>query len=264
MLIREHAHNQRRALEQQGVDVGGVLQAENPVITPVQIEQVAANVAQQVQQQPPVATPKVKAETHPDYTTAVAALQVLGLKVTDAKDRTKIAIDELGMSADKQAIIKHALAQGAPVAQRIANSNQVHVATVKANPAPVTPQTVATVTILPTNSGTVAATGASIPPAPKVNTPPAITTPPVAGPTLPAQTLAQVNNATKFVPRKSRYVLASGVQADGVTYTNALGYMIVQSGISRWRCFNPAAALLSVTDNEQEAVDAIMREIFKR
>jgi hypothetical protein len=264
LLIREHAHNQRRLLEQQGVDVGGVLQAENPVITPAQIEQVAAQVVQQVPPQAPVVSPKVKAETHPDYTTAIAALQVLGVKVTDAKDRIKIAIDELGMSADKQAIIKHALAQGAPAAQRIANSNQVHVATVNASPTPVTPQVAATVTILPTNSGTVAATGASIPPAPRVNTPPAITTPPVAGPTLPAQKLAQVGTATKFVPRRSRYVLASGVQADGITYTNALGYMIVQSGISKWRCFSPAASLLSVTDNEQEAVDAVLRDLFKR
>jgi hypothetical protein len=264
LLIREHAHNQRRLLEQQGVDVGGVLQAENPVITPAQVEQVTTQVVQQVPPQPPVVAPKVKAETHPDYTTAVAALQVLGVKVTDAKDRIKKAIDDLGMSADKQAIIKHALAQGAPQAQRIANSNQVHVATVNANPTPVTPQVAATVVILPSNSGTVAATGASIPPAPKVNTPPAITTPPVVGPTLPASTLTQVSNATKFVPRRSRYVLASGVQADGITYTNSLGYMIVQSGISKWRCFNPAASLLSVTDNEQEAVDAILRDLFKR
>jgi hypothetical protein len=241
-----------------------VLQAENPVITPAQVEQVTTQVVQQVPPQPPVVAPKVKAETHPDYTTAVAALQVLGVKVTDAKDRIKKAIDDLGMSADKQAIIKHALAQGAPQAQRIANSNQVHVATVNANPTPVTPQVAATVVILPSNSGTVAATGASIPPAPKVNTPPAITTPPVVGPTLPASTLTQVSNATKFVPRRSRYVLASGVQADGITYTNSLGYMIVQSGISKWRCFNPAASLLSVTDNEQEAVDAILRDLFKR
>ncbi len=264
LLIREHAYNQRRLLEQQGVNVAGVLQAENPVITPAQVEQVATQVVQQVPPQPPVAVPKVKAETHPDYTTAVAALQVLGVKATDAKDRVKKAIDELGMSADKQAIIKNALAQGAPQAQRIANTNQVHAATVTANPTPVTPQAAATVTILPTNSGTVAATGASIPPAPKVNTPPAIPTPPVVGPTLPASTLAQVGPATKFVPRQSKYVLSSGVEADGITYTNVYGYLIVQSGISKWRCFSPAASLLSVTDNEQEAVDAILRDLFKR
>lgn len=268
LLIREFDFKQRRLLEQQGVDVAGQLQAQNPVLTPAQVTEVTQTAVAQAQSKPPVppvATPQTKAETHPMFTTAIAALSTMGVSKTDAKDRVKKAIEELGFNADLQAILKHAFTQGAPAAQRIANSNATHAATVQATGnAPVTPQAAATVVIMPTVAGTQSATGGSVPSAPSIGVPPVIKTPPATAPALSAERLSYVDTACRFIPRKSMYILSSGVQAEGVTYTNALGYMIVQSGISKWRAFNPAAALISVTDNEQEAVDAILREVFKR
>lgn len=268
LLIREFDFKQRRLLEQQGVDVAGQLQAGNPVLTPVQVNQAVQTVVADAQSKPPVppvVSPQSKAETHPMFTTAVAALSTMGVNKTDAKERVKKAIEEIGFNADLQAILKHAFTQGAPAAQRIANSNATHAATVAATGnAPVTPVAAATVVIMPTVAGTQSATGGSVPSAPNVGVPPAIKTPPATAPALSAQRLSYMDTAVRFIPRKSMYVLSSGVQTEGVTYTNALGYMIVQSGISKWRAFNPAAALISVTDNEQEAVDAILREVFKR
>jgi hypothetical protein len=307
LAIREHAFYQRRLYEMNpqkfssGQGIAEKLQSTAPVLAPQQVQQIAQQVAQAAQQQPapPVTAPQVKAQTHPRYNDIVRGLRGLGIPDAVLKDLTNKAIDNLGTNADIVSVIVAVLNLSQGRALQVAQSNQTHTATANAHTEPVTLQTASQVVIMPTDTGTVDATGTVIPQIPVHFLVDATKTPEqlaairtaqyqnkikgiglnpafLAGagndsitgniraryPRADAATLATLRALSTFNQYNSVYALPNGQKVNGKSYRNSIGYVIQQSGIGKWRLYNPASAIVSVTDNEQEAVDKLVKHYY--
>lgn len=260
LAIREYDYYMRRSLESQGVNVGQILQALHPVKTPEQISKEAAEVArilgQQLAQMPNQSKPAIDTAS---MDLARQALAKLGMVKKDIDVYLPSAISAGVDPSDIQALMRFVLTKGQVRAVYTSNSNIAHVATVNATggaQAPATP----TVTIVPTPTAVQNATGATLPSdrpkyAPISNT---------LKPVLNDQQLQTIRGLATFTPHSSKIALPNGMTAKGVTYKNGAGYMIVQSGISKWRVYNPASSLISVVDDEQDACNAILKDFYKR
>ena len=309
LAIREHAFYQRRLFEMNnqkyssGQGISEKLQSQAPVLTPQQTQQIAQQIDSTAQQQPvqPVVNPQVKAETHPRYNDIVRGLRGLGIPDAVLKDLTKKAIDNLGTDAKVVDVVLAVLNLSQGRALQVAQSNQTHTATANAHTEPVTLQTASQVVIMPTDAGTIAATGSVIPQLPIHFLVDATKTPEelaairqaqynnkvqgiglnpafIAGagddkvtgriksryPSADASTLATIRALTTFNGYNSLYSLPNGQKVNGKSYKNSLGYVIQQSGIGKWRLYNPAAAIVSVSDNEQEAVDKLIKHYYRK
>ena len=260
LAIREYEFYMRRRLESQGVNVGQILQALHPVKTPDQINGEAAQVArilnQQLSQMPNQSKPAIDNAV---MQLARDALAKLGMLKQDINVYLPLAIQSGIDPSDIQAIMKFVLTKGQVRSVYTSDSNIAHAATVNATGNVIPPST-PTVTIAPTNTGVQNATGATMP-SPKPTTAPVGQT---AKPVLNSQQLATVQALSTFIPHSSQIALPNGRKMAGITYKNGSGYMIVQSGIGKWRVYNPAASLISVVDDEQDACNAILKDFYKR
>jgi hypothetical protein len=271
LAIREHAFYQRRLFEMnpQKFSSGQIaqkLQAEAPVLTPQQTQQIATQVAQSAQQQPlpPVTNPRVKAETHPNFNNILRGLQGLGIPDPIIKQLTIEAIDKLGVNAPMIDVVRTVLNLSQGRALQVAQANQTHAATANTHQGQVTPQVASQVVIMPTDGGVKDATGRSIPKPPPVFTGEVPKIPPHLVPRAGAAELAAIQQLSTFSQFSSAFSLPNGTKVNGVSFRNAFGYVIQQSGIGRWRLYSPAANLLSVVDNEQEAVDKLLKHYYSK
>ena len=306
LAIREHAFYQRRLFEinnqkfSSGQGISEKLQSQAPVLTPQQTQQIAVQVEQASQQQPspPVTNPQVKAQMHPRYNDIIRGLRGLGIPDAVIKDLTNKAIDNLGTNAKIVDIVMAVLNLSQGRALQVAQSNQTHTATANAHTEPVTLKTASQVVIMPTDAGTIEATGTVIPQLPvhsglsaivqnelarikqeqynnKVkNIGISLSTLAAAGndaivgkiasryPRANASTLATLKALSTFNAYNSVYSLPNGQSVNGKSYRNSLGYVIQQSGIGKWRLYNPASSIISVTDNEQEAIDKLIKHYY--
>jgi hypothetical protein len=264
LAIREFDTLMRVLAEREGLNTSQILQASAPVVTPAQAVQVAQQVVKQVKQnpQPPPATPTKKAQLHPEFSNAVMGVR-MSIKMTtaDAKKMVETAIDRLGPNSTLQDIIKQVLLDRQALAAEVAKANELFAAAANAG-AGANPDAVAQVTITPSTIGLKNTTGAPRLPAGRLSNPNAeIGFPNNFNPS--AGEIAMYKMLTTFRQHANKYAVGSG-QTEGVIYVNAANYAIVQSGPSKWRLFNPAKALMSVWDNEQQACDAIFKHYFKR
>ena len=312
LAIREHAFYQRRLFEinnqkfSSGQGISEKLQSQAPVLTPQQTQQIAVQVEQASQQQPslPVTNPQVKAQMHPRYNDIIRGLRGLGIPDAVIKDLTNKAIDNLGTNAKIVDIVMAVLNLSQGRALQVAQSNQTHTATANAHTEPVTLQRASQVVIMPTDAGTIEATGTVVPQLPvhflkeeaksqeelarirrvqntlarsdnKVNNIGiSLSTLAAAGndaivgkiasryPRANASTLATLKALSTFNAYNSVYSLPNGQSVNGKSYRNSLGYVIQQSGIGKWRLYNPASSIISVTDNEQEAIDKLIKHYY--
>lgn len=273
LAIREHAFYQRRLFEMnpQKFSSGQIaqkLQSEAPVLTPQQTQQIATQVAQSAQQQPlpPVTNPRVRAETHPNFNNILRGLKGLGIPDAVIKELTIKAIDQLGVNAPMVDVVRTVLNLSQGRALQVAQANQTHAATANTHGGNVTPQIASQVVITPTDGGVKDATGKSIPKLPSVfiqsagNKAIPLSAMPRAG----AAELAAIQQLSTFTTFSSQFALPNGVKVNGVSFRNAFGYVIQQSGIGKWRLYSPAANLLSVVDNEQEAVDKLLKHYYSK
>ncbi len=264
LAIREFDTLMRVLAEKEGLNTSQILQASAPVVAPAQAVQVAQQVAQQVKQnpQPPPATPTKKAQLHPEFSNAVMGVR-MSIKMTtaDAKKMVETAIDRLGPNATLQDIIKQVLMDRQALAAEVAKANEQFAAAANAGAGADT-DAVAQVTIMPSAIALKNTTGAPRLPVGGRSSPNAeIGFPNNFNPS--AGDIAMYKMLTRFRQYANKYAVGSG-QAEGTIYVNAANYAIVQSGPSKWRLFNPAKALMSVWDNEQQACDAIFKHYFKR
>jgi GNAT superfamily N-acetyltransferase len=265
LAIREFDNLMRVLAEREGLNTSQIVQASAPVMTPVQAKQTATQVAQQVKQNPtpPPATPTRKAHQHPEFSNAIIGLKmVIRMSNADAKKMVETAIDKLGEKATLTDIINQVLLDRQALAATVARANEQFAASVNAGAA-ANPDAVANVTITPSQIGLRNSTGAPRLPAGPLSNPNAEIVQPFNF--NPSQgEIAAYKMLTTFRTHIVKYPVGNGGQADGVMYVNPANYSIVQSGPSKWRLFNPAKALMSVWDNEQEACDAIFKHYFKR
>lgn len=265
LAIREFDNLMRVLAEREGLNTSQIVQASAPVMTPVQAKQTATQVAQQVKQNPtpPPATPTRKAHQHPEFSNAIIGLKmVIRMSNADAKKMVETAIDKLGEKATLTDIINQVLLDRQALAATVARANEQFAASVNAGAA-ANPDAVANVTITPSQIGLRNSTGAPRLPAGPLSSPLAEIVQPFNF--NPSQgEIAAYKMLTTFRTHIVKYPVGNGGQADGVMYVNPANYSIVQSGPSKWRLFNPAKALMSVWDNEQEACDAIFKHYFKR
>ena len=273
LCIREFDTLQRRLAEMQGVDTSAALQATAPVMAPVQIQQVAQQIAQAEAQNPtpPVTSPKTPAEVHPNFNACIVGLSKLRIPRPLAKELVTAAVTALGKDAKIEDIIGHCLHANQVMAAQIATANQIHVATVNSTSGAPNPAGVAQVVIMPSNSGLNTAAGSVVPRPPSMGLgyPNFIPSAPVQTATKAmwtpsADQLMVYNILIRFDQYMSKIKLPNGAEGTGVTLVNAYGYTIQQTGPSRFRVFGPNKALVSVTDNEQQACDDIFRAHFKR
>jgi hypothetical protein len=265
LAIREFDNLMRVLAEREGLNTSQIVQASAPVMTPVQAKQTATQVAQQVKQNPtpPPATPTRKAHQHPEFSNAIIGLKmVIRMSNADAKKMVETAIDKLGEKATLTDIINQVLLDRQALAATVARANEQFAASVNAGAA-ANPDAVANVTITPSQIGLRNSTGAPRLPAGPLSNPNAEIVQPFNF--NPSQgEIAAYKMLTTFRTHIVKYPVGNGGQAEGVMYVNPANYSIVQSGPSKWRLFNPAKALMSVWDNEQEACDAIFKHYFKR
>lgn len=265
LAIREFDNLMRVLAEREGLNTSQIVQASAPVMTPVQATQTAQAVAKQVKQNPPPppATPTRKAHLHPDFSGAIIGLKmVIKMSNADAKKMVETAIDKLGDKATLEDIVKQVLLDRQALAATVARANEQFAASVNAGAA-ANPDAVANVTITPSQIGLRNSTGAPRLPAGPLSSPLAEIVQPFNF--NPSQgEIAAYKMLTTFRTHTVKYPVGNGGQAEGVMYVNPANYSIVQSGPSKWRLFNPAKALMSVWDNEQEACDAIFKHYFKR
>ena len=265
LAIREFDNLMRVLAEREGLNTSQIVQASAPVMTPVQAKQTATQVAQQVKQNPtpPPATPTRKAHQHPEFSNAIIGLKmVIRMSNADAKKMVETAIDKLGEKATLTDIINQVLLDRQALAATVARANEQFAASVNAGAA-ANPDAVANVTITPSQIGLRNSTGAPRLPAGPLSSPLAEIVQPFNF--NPSQgEIAAYKMLTTFRTHIVKYPVGNGGQAEGVMYVNPANYSIVQSGPSKWRLFNPAKALMSVWDNEQEACDAIFKHYFKR
>ena len=273
LCIREFDTLQRRLAEMQGIDTSAALQATAPVMAPAQIQQVAKQVAQAEAQQPtpPVTSPKTPAEAHPNFNACVVGLNKLRIPRPYAKELVTAAVSALGRDAKIEDIIQHCLHANQVMAAQIATANQIHVATVNNTSGAPNPSGVAQVVVMPSNAGLNNASGSVVPrpPAMGLGYPNSIPSAPVQTATKSMWTpssdqLVVMNTLIRFNQYMSKIKLPNGGEGVGVTLVNALGYTIQQTGPSRFRVYGMNKALVSVTDNEQQACDDIFRAHFKR
>lgn len=265
LAIREFDNLMRVLAEREGLNTSQIAQASAPVMTPVQAQQTATQVAKQVKQNPtpPPATPTRKAHQHPEFSNAIIGLKmVIRMSNADAKKMVETAIDKLGDKATLEDIVKQVLLDRQALAATVARANEQFAASVNAGAA-ANPDAVANVTITPSQIGLRNSTGAPRLPAGPLSSPIAEIVQPLNF--NPSQgEIAAYKMLTTFRTHVVKYPVGNGGQAEGVMYVNPANYAIVQSGPSKWRLFNPAKALMSVWDNEQEACDAIFKHYFKR
>jgi GNAT superfamily N-acetyltransferase len=265
LAIREFDNLMRVLAEREGLNTSQIIQASAPVMTPVQATQTAQQVAQQVKKNPtpPPATPTRKAHQHPEFSNAIIGLKmVIKISNADAKKMVETAIDKLGDKATLVDIVKQVIMDRQALAALVSKANEQFAASVNAGAA-ANPDAVANVTITPSQIGLRNSTGAPRLPAGPLSNPNAEIVQPFNF--NPSQgEIAAYKMLTTFRTHIVKYPVGNGGQADGVMYVNPANYSIVQSGPSKWRLFNPAKALMSVWDNEQEACDAIFKHYFKR
>jgi len=273
LCIREFDTLQRRLAEMQGIDTSAALQATAPVMAPAQIQQVAQQIAQAEAQMPtpPVTSPRTPAEVHPNFNACIVGLSKLRIPRPLAKELVTAAVTALGKDAKIEDIISHCLHANQVMAAQIATANQIHVATVNSTSGAPNPAGVAQVVIMPSNSGLNTAAGSVVPRPPSMGLgyPNFIPSAPVQTATKAmwtpsADQLMVYNVLIRFDQYMSKIKLPNGAEGTGVTLVNAYGYTIQQTGPSRFRVFGPNKALVSVTDNEQQACDEIFRAHFKR
>lgn len=265
LAIREFDNLMRVLAEREGLNTSQIVQASAPVMTPVQAKQTATQVAQQVKQNPtpPPATPTRKAHQHPEFSNAIIGLKmVIRMSNADAKKMVETAIDKLGEKATLTDIINQVLLDRQALAATVARANEQFAASVNAGAA-ANPDAVASVTITPSQIGLRNSTGAPRLPAGPLSSPLAEIVQPFNFNPSEGE-IAAYKMLTTFRTHVVKYPVGNGGQAEGVMYVNPANYAIVQSGPSKWRLFNPAKALMSVWDNEQEACDAIFKHYFKR
>jgi GNAT superfamily N-acetyltransferase len=265
LAIREFDTLSRVLAEREGLNTSQITQQSAPVMTPKQVVDTAQKVAQQVAQSPtpPPATPTRKAHLHPEFNNAIMGVRmVVKMSTSDAKKMVEKVVEKLGDKATLTDIIKQVLLDRQALAAEVAKANEQFAAAANAG-AGANPDAVAQVVITPSAIGlrnTIGAprlhSGSRSSPNVEAGFPSNFN--PSAG------DIAMYKMLSTFRTHANKYSVGNGGQAEGTIYVNAANYAIVQTGPSKWRLFNPAKALMSVWDNEQQACDAIFKHYFKR
>jgi len=256
--IREFDTNLRMLVDQSGGNSSATHQATAPVMTPQQIDQTSTQLTQRAQQNPsaPVASPTTPAETSPHFNSAVDALRALGTDAKAAKERVKAAVEELGVDAQLNDIIKRALQKSQVVAKSIATANEMHAALRNVQTTPVNPNTVNQTTIMPTNAGVVQATGKSMP---TIAAMPDSNTAPAPTPTIDKHYASIIQNLARFSVYQTKYKLLNGQVQTGKTYVNSSNYMISQTAPNMFKVTGPQGVYLAQVHSEEEGMDKILK-----